>query len=234
MTQKHKKWVAGGGIALFFLLSGLVFWFAGKPLVQFVSEPERFRAWVDERGLGGRAAFVGMVILHIIVAVIPGEPLEIAAGYAFGFWEGTALCLLGMTIGGALVFGFVRRFGVKAVDIFIPREKLERLRFLQNKKRVYTFLIIAFLLPGTPKDVLCYAAGLTDIRFSHWLWIASVCRLPSLVTSTMGGDALGTGELIQAAVVFAVTVGVSLLGLWIYRQFMERKKQGKNDAQSGA
>ena len=75
MTQKHKKWVAGGGIALFFLLSGLVFWFAGKPLVQFVSEPERFRAWVDERGFGGRAAFVGMVILQIIVAVIPGEPL---------------------------------------------------------------------------------------------------------------------------------------------------------------
>ena len=114
--------------------------------------------------------------------------------------------------------------------------------WLEEQSALYKFfyylgpylLIIAFLLPGTPKDVLCYAAGLTDIRFSHWLWIASVCRLPSLVTSTMGGDALGTGELIQAAVVFAVTVGISLLGLWIYRQFMERKKQGKNDAQSGA
>ena len=225
MTEKHKKIIAGGGIILFLLLSGLVFWFAGKPLLQFVSEPEQFRIWVDERGIWGRLAFVGMVILQIFVAVIPGEPLEIAAGYAFGFWEGTFLCLLGMTIGGALVFGFVRRFGIRAVEVFIPREKIENLKFLQNKKRVYIFVILAFLLPGPPKDVLCYAAGLTKIQFSHWLWITSLCRLPSLVTSILGGNALGTGELVQAIVIFTVTVGVSLLGLWVYKRFMERRKK---------
>lgn len=225
MTKKQKKWIAGGGIVLFVLLSGLVFWFAGKPLVRFVSEPEQFRLWVDARGWWGRLAFVGMVLLQVLVAVIPGEPLEIAAGYAFGFWEGTLLCLAGMTIGGALVFGFVRRFGTKALEIFFSREKISNLKFLKNNRRVYLAVILAFLLPGTPKDILSYAAGLTKIRFRHWLWITSLCRLPSLVTSTLGGNALGTESWIQAVVIFAVTVTLSLLGLWAYRRFVERKKQ---------
>ena len=224
MTEKQKKFIAGMGIALFLLLSGLVFWFAGKPLVRFVSEPEQFRLWVEERGWWGRAAFVGMVLLQVIVAVIPGEPLEIAAGYAFGFWEGTLLCLVGMTIGGALVFGFVRRFGVRALEVFFSKEKIENIKFLQNNRRVYLIVILAFLLPGTPKDVLSYAAGLTKIRFKHWLWITSVCRLPSLVTSTLGGNALGTESWVQAVVIFAATVGVSLIGLWVYKRYMERKE----------
>jgi len=223
MTEKQKKWIAGGGIALFLLLSGLVFWFAGKPMVRFVSEPEQFRLWVEERGWWGRLAFVGMVLLQVLVAVIPGEPLEIAAGYAFGFLEGTLLCLVGMTIGGALVFGFVRRFGVRALEVFFSGEKIENIKFLQNNRRVYLIVIAAFLLPGTPKDLLSYAAGLTKIRFRHWLWITSLCRLPSLVTSTLGGNALGTERWVQAALIFAATVVVSLLGLWVYKRFMERR-----------
>ena len=225
LTQTHKKWIAGSAIALFLLLSGLVFWFAGKPLVQFVSEPERFQSWVDTHGIWGRLAFLGMVILQIFVAVIPGEPLEIAAGYAFGFWEGTFLCILGMTIGSTLVFWFVRRFGIRAVEVFLPREKIESLHFLQNSRRVTLFIILAFLLPGTPKDVLSYCAGLTQVKLSHWLLITSTCRLPSVVTSTIGGDALGEGELIQAALVFAITIGISLAGFWLYRKLRSREEE---------
>jgi len=225
VTLQQKKWIAGTGIALFGLLSGLVFWFAGKPLIQFVSQPEQFQMWVDTHGIWGHLAFLGMVILQIFVAVIPGEPLEIAAGYAFGFWEGTLLCILGMTLGGTLVFWFVRRFGIRAVEVFIPREKIESLKFLQDSRRVTFFVTLAFLLPGTPKDVLSYCAGLTPVKFTHWLLITSICRLPSVVTSTIGGDALGEGELLQAAVIFFSTVGVSLFGLHLYRKLRQKEAQ---------
>ena len=105
MSKKQKKWLAGSGIALFLLLSALIFFFAGKPLIQFVQEPERFRAWVDEQGPMAVIAYLGMQILQIVVAIIPGEPLEIAAGYAFGAWEGTLLCLAGAFLDA--VFGWV-------------------------------------------------------------------------------------------------------------------------------
>ena len=68
----------------------------GKPLIQKLQDPESFRSWVDGHHLWGRLAFIGMTILQVVVAIIPGEPMEIGAGYAFGAWEGMFLCLIGV------------------------------------------------------------------------------------------------------------------------------------------
>lgn len=225
MTEKQKKRIAAVGIAAFVLLSAAVCWFAGGPLIRFVSEPERFRAWVDAYGIWSRLAFVGMVVLQVFVAFIPGEPLEIAAGYAFGAVEGTLLCTAGMTLGGLLVFWFVRRFGVRAVEAFLPREKIESLRFLRSSRRVSGFVALVFLLPGTPKDVLSYCVGLTRIKLRQWLMITSLCRIPSVVTSTIGGDALGSGRLPAAAGIFAATICISLAGLHLYKRLCRVKEE---------
>ncbi len=216
LTDREKKWLAGSGIALFLLLSALVCWFAGRPLIRFAREPELFRLWVDQQGVWAPALFVGMVILQIIVAVIPGEPLEIAAGYAFGAWEGTLLCMLGAFLGSVLVFLLVRRFGARAVEVFFPLEKLQSLRFLQNERRLTIWVFFIFLLPGTPKDVLCYFVGLTRLPLRSWLVISAVARIPSIVTSTIGGNALGMGDYAFAALVFAATLAVSGAGLLAY------------------
>ncbi len=213
------------GIGIFVLLSAAVAWLIGKPLLQFVSEPEKFRQWVDSHGLLGPLAFLGMMLLQVFVAVIPGEPLEIGAGYAFGAVEGTILCILGAAIGSTLVFLFVRRFGVRAVEVFISREKIQSLRFLQNTRRVHFFLLVAFLLPGTPKDVLCYVAGLTTLKLGPFILISSICRLPSIVTSTIGGSALGSGQWGMAAIVFAATLVISAIGLWIYKRILRLREE---------
>ena len=213
------------GIGIFILLSAAVAWLIGKPLLQFVSEPEKFRQWVDSHGLLGPLAFLGMMLLQVFVAVIPGEPLEIGAGYAFGAVEGTILCILGAAIGSTLVFLFVRRFGVRAVEVFISREKIQSLRFLQNTRRVHLFLLVAFLLPGTPKDVLCYVAGLTTLKLGPFILISSICRLPSIVTSTIGGSALGSGQWGMAAIVFAATLVISAIGLWIYKRILRLREE---------
>lgn len=213
------------GIGIFVLLSAAVAWLIGKPLLQFVSEPEKFRQWVDSHGLLGPLAFLGMMVLQVFVAVIPGEPLEIGAGYAFGAVEGTILCILGAAIGSTLVFLFVRRFGVRAVEVFISREKIHSLRFLQNTRRVHLFLLVAFLLPGTPKDVLCYVAGLTTLKLGPFILISSICRLPSIVTSTIGGSALGSGQWGMAAIVFAATLVISAIGLWIYKRILRLREE---------
>lgn len=216
---------AAVGIGIFVLLSAAVAWLIGKPLLQFVSEPEKFRQWVDSHGLLGPLAFLGMMLLQVFVAVIPGEPLEIGAGYAFGAVEGTILCILGAAIGSTLVFLFVRRFGVRAVEVFISREKIQSLRFLQNTRRVHFFLLVAFLLPGTPKDVLCYVAGLTTLKLGPFILISSICRLPSIVTSTIGGSALGSGQWGMAAIVFAATLVISAIGLWIYKRILRLREE---------
>lgn len=225
LTEKQKKWIAGTGIFLFLLLSALVFFFAGKPLIQFVQEPERFRAWVDGQGVWARVAFLGMLILQIIVAAIPGEPLEIAAGYAFGALEGTLLCLLGAFAGRLAVFLLVRRFGTRAVEVFFPLEKLNTLAVLQNKRRLTLWVFFLFFLPGTPKDLLCYVVGLTDLPLKNWLLICAVAPFPSIVTSTIGGDALGMGNYSFALLVFVITMVISGGGLLVYRAICQARER---------
>ena len=228
LTDRQKKWIAGSGLALFFLLSALVCWFAGRPLIHFAQEPERFRQWVDQQGPLAPLLFTGMVILQVIVAVIPGEPLEIAAGYAFGAVEGTILCVLGTFLGGILVFLLVRRFGLRAVEISFSPEKLQRLRFLHNERRLARWVFLIFFLPGTPKDVMCYFVGLTSMPLRTWALISAVARLPSIITSTVGGNALGMGEYTFAIIVFAATLVLSGIGLLLYRAVCSARERRKS------
>lgn len=221
-TLRQRRMISAAVLMLLALAAAWAFWRVGKPILKLVAEPAAFREWVEARGFAGMLAYAGMVILQVMVALIPGEPLEIAAGYAFGALEGTLVCLAAATLGSLVVFGLVRRFGVKLVEVFYPREKLRSLRFLQSSRRRDFLFAVVFMLPGTPKDLLCYFAGLTDIKFGTWLLICSVGRIPSVLTSTIGGNALGTKSYLFAVIVFVATLAVSAVGVLIYRQIQKR------------
>lgn len=224
-SEKQKKLLSGGAIAVFLLLGAALAWFVGRPLIRFAREPEVFRAWVADHGPLGMAAYTGMVFLQVLVAIIPGEPLEIAGGYAFGAVWGTVLCLLGAFLGSVAVFAVVRKWGVPLVEVFFSQDKLDKLSFLKTSPRRAALLWLVFTVPGTPKDLLCYFAGLTDLRWSSWLLIASVGRLPSIITSTVGGNALGLQNYQFAAITFAATTVIAGVGLVIYRQICRRHKR---------
>ena len=216
-TLKQKRILGIAAIILLIIFCGVVSWFIGRPMIQFVSEPEKFRIWVEESGFFGKIAFIGMVMFQVVLALIPGEPLEIGAGYAFGAIEGTLLTVIGITLGSFIVFFLVRKFGMKLVEIFFSREKISSLKFLQKSKKRDIIIFLVFFLPGTPKDLLTYFAGLTDIKPIHFLWLSSVARLPSVITSTLGGDALGTEKYVKAIVVFGITLIISGIGWLIYK-----------------
>ena len=225
LTERQQRWLAGLSFAAFLLLSLLAAWVIGRPMIRLARTPELFRAWVDSHGLWGRLLFVGMVVLQVVIAIIPGEPLEIGAGYAFGFWEGTLLCVLGITIGSVLVFALVRRFGVRLVEVFFPKNKIRSLRFLRDNRRRDLLIFLVMFIPGTPKDLLSYFVGLTEIRFSRWVWIAMLARIPSIVTSTAGGAAVGERQYLFAAAVFGATLAVSGAGVWVYRRLCRRRQE---------
>ena len=173
-----------------------------------------------------------MVFFQVLFAVIPGEPLEIAGGYAFGALWGTIYCLLAATLGSLLVFVLVRRFGTRLVEVFFSLEKLQKVRFLQSASRRNVLFLVVFMIPGTPKDLLCYFAGLTDIKLPVFLLVASLGRLPSVITSTIGGDALGTQNYAFAVVVFLVTFLISVGGLLCYQRICTWHARRKEDQQA--
>ncbi|MBQ8147196.1 MAG: TVP38/TMEM64 family protein [Lachnospiraceae bacterium] len=212
-------------IVLFLAVLVVVFIKVGKPLVAFVTDSEQLRAWVDDNWLWSRLAYIGIVMLQIFVAVIPGEPFEIAAGYAFGAVEGTIICLIGSALGGTLVFLLVRKFGVKLVEVFISVEKMNSLKFLQDSKKRDVLIFLLFFIPGTPKDALTYFAGLTKMELKNWIIITTVAKFPAIVTSTVGGNAIGGQNYMFAIIVFAITFILSAVGMVFYNQFTKRKQE---------
>ncbi len=223
MTEKHRKIVWFIAILVFVAFIAAATVFLGGPLIEFAEDPNGFRAWVDSAGIWGRVVFVGMVVLQVLVAFIPGEPIELAAGYAFGFWEGSLLTLAGFLIGSWLVFALVRKFGSKLVEVFFSREKMDEIKFLKNPKKTKVISFILMVIPGTPKDMLSYFAGLTHLTVGEWLTIVAIGRIPSLITSTITGAAAGEQNYLVTAISLAVTLIISVAGIIYYRQICKQE-----------
>ena len=214
-TAKQKVQIVLTILAVLFLF--VVGYFIGKPMVALVSDPGEFQVWVERQGILGVLAFIGMVIFQVFAAIIPGGPFQIGAGYAFGVWKGSLICDFATTLASVVIFLLVRRFGVSFIELFIDKEKLESIKFLKDNEKVEGILFLLFLIPGTPKDLLSYFAGLTRIKLSHWISICGVGRFPAIFLSCISGSALSTAQYELAIVAMVVIIVCSVGGLLIYR-----------------
>ena len=217
-ATRGQKIAAIVSIAVFVVILVLLTIFVGGPIVKTIGDPAAFRAWIDARGFWGKLIFIGLLILQVVIAFIPGEPFELAAGYAFGAVWGTVLVFIGLALGTTIVFLFVRKIGVKAVEVFFPREKINSLKYLRDEKTLSAAAFVLFLIPGTPKDLLTYIAGLTKIRLLPWIVLTSIARIPSIVTSTISGNALGVQNYTLAIIVYSATALVSGICLFFYQR----------------
>ncbi len=193
---------------------------------------EELRAFVSSMGVLGWAVMLGLQVLQIVVAVIPGEPVEILMGALYGAWGGFLTCELGVLIGSCGVFYAVRALGTPLVRAVFGEEKLRSFAFLQNTQKLEALTFLLFFIPGTPKDVLTYVAGLTPIRPLRFLGIALFARIPSILSSTWGGSSLAEGDWVKSLLIFAVVGSVSLIGIWAHKKLMERihRKEGPTEA----
>ena len=195
---------------------------------EYLTDTERVRGFIERHYVIGTLIMIGLCAVQVIVALVPGELVEIAAGYAFGAWGGMLVCLIGATIGSIFVLLLVRKFGRKFVYTFYPKEKMDSIKWLKNKRRRNSLTFILFLIPGTPKDLLTYAIGLTDMSIPTYMLLTTAARFPSLITSTMGGSAVGEQNYLSAGIIFAITAAISIAGLIVYN-IIDKKHQAAED-----
>ena len=219
---RNRKWLAGLSLGIVLLLAALVTLFVWQWLDSF--SREAFRSYIQSFGVMGWLVLLVLQFLQVFIALIPGELVESAAGYAFGPIAGTLLCYAGVAMASCLVFALTRRFGVKLVEVFISREKIKEQRFINTDRKRNLFIFLVFFIPGTPKDLLTYFVGLTDIKLSRFLLISLVARIPSVASSTFGGHLLGEGRYWGAVILYGITGILSLGGLAIYNALVRRKQ----------
>lgn len=199
-------------------VTALLCWEYLPGLLTWLADARAVRAFVSDHAFVSRLAMLGINIVQVLLAFLPGEPVELASGYAFGFWEGTALCLVASGLATSAIYWATRRWGWKLVGLFFDRSLFDRFSWLKSAKRLELIMLIVFLIPGTPKDFLTYFAGLTNMRFLPVVLIATFGRIPSIVTSTIAASAVGSGNWPLVACTLVASAFLLAVGGLMYRR----------------
>lgn len=228
------KWIAVISAAAVLGVCGGLIWLLW-PWRGAITDPvqrQEFQVWLSSLGIRGWFIFMALQIIQIVIAVIPGEPVELLAGILYGGWGGLASCLAGVWLGEAAVFYLVRRFGYPLVSSFFSEDKLKSLPIFKNPSRLEQLVFILFLIPGTPKDILTYAAGLTDINPTRFLVLSTFARIPSIITSVFVGANIRKGNWLVSVLLFAVAGLLGLFGIWIHKKLFGGKNSSSINEKS--
>lgn len=227
MPEKQQKRIWIILIAMILIVMLAVSICVAIPMLRLAEDPSAFKAWVDGYGVWGKAIFVGLLMMQVVVAFVPGGPFELVAGYAYGILEGSLLCMASFILGSALVFALVRKFGLRIVEMFVSRKEVKELEFLKNPRKTRALAFILMVIPGSPKDALNYVAGLTNLKLFEWLGIVFVGRIPALVSTVISGAAAGEKNMILSAAVLALTALVSGIGVLYYRHICRQEQKNE-------
>lgn len=184
------------------------------PVIKNLSTTEgqiEFKEKVDNSGILGLLSLFGLQVAQIFLIIMPGEPIEILAGMCYGGFWGTAFIMISAGIISTIIFLLVKKFGKKFVCEFCDEEKVNKIennKLFQNPKKIELIMFILFLIPGTPKDLLVYVAGLLPIKPIRFIIISTFARFPSVITSTLAGENIAVGEWKMGAILYG---GIFLL-----------------------
>jgi uncharacterized membrane protein YdjX (TVP38/TMEM64 family) len=174
---------------------------------------EAIRAWIGVRGLWGPAAYIGLQIIQVVIFMIPGELVQVAGGYVFGFWLGSLYTLIGIALGSLVNFYAGRLLGRPFVESLFPREKIEEVERVTGSGKGAAGFFLLFVIPGIPKDVLCYVAGVSKLRLIAFLAVSMTGRLPGILGSSYMGSAAYSGAYRGAIIVLVAASLLFVLGL---------------------
>jgi uncharacterized membrane protein YdjX (TVP38/TMEM64 family) len=221
------------GAAVVSGLLALLAWFAGPHLPQPVRdffqellqedfETRRYalKTWFESFGAVAAWVFLGVQFLQVVVAPIPGQFTGMLGGFVFGFWRGLALNVLGNAAGSLAAMLLTRFFGERVMRPFVPHRLQERFDRVIHEGGLANFFML-YLLPGTPKDAICFMAGLT--RFPVWklILVNSLGRLPGLVVLTFTGAA-ADADLTTVKLVFGLALLLALVA-WLFDEEIKER-----------
>lgn len=206
--------------ATLLVLSGLWVAVRSSNLLTFFEDSQRMLTWVRDRGPWAALAIIVLQIGQVLLAPIPGQIVNVAAGYLFGTLLGTFYSLLGTATGSWIAFAMARAYGRPLVERLVPGQTLAWLDAGAQRRGLFFFALV-FLLPFLPDDLACFAAGLTRIPIPALMAVAVTARIPGiLVSSWLGANAEGLSTTHWAVL---ITASALLAGLFL--RYGERLQQ---------
>jgi len=200
-----------GGLALVLYETGLIRLFCSK---------QRLLHFLQSLGPWGFAGLIVLQALQVILAPIPGEVTGLWGGFVYGPLLGTLLSTIGLTIGSYVAFALARFFGRPLVKKFVPEPALKRFDYLLHQKGAFLAFLL-FLIPGIPKDYLCYILGLGQLSTLEFMAIGGAGRLFGTILLSFGGNFIRLDQYGNFFILLGVAV-IVVLATIAYKDRLER------------
>jgi uncharacterized membrane protein YdjX (TVP38/TMEM64 family) len=213
----------------------IVVW--GRDLWNLVTSGSRLREWITSWGPWAPLVFAGIMALQTVVFVVPGEPVQFAAGYLFGAWWGVALAVAGSAVGATVCFFVARLLGKPFVAAIVPKERMAATERLLGSPSARSIFFLLYLIPGIPKDVLGYVAGISPLTYVFFITVSTLGRLPGLVGSAIIGGAAASRKWVVVGILSGVAVALFAAGLLLrprVQAWLERKAARGTPDEPGA
>lgn len=189
-------------------------------LVSFFLNKEKMNHFLNSLG---PLSFIGFILLQasqVVLFPIPGEVTGFIGGFLYGPLFGIILSTIGLTIGSWIAFSLSRFFGRPFVEKFIKKETKERYNYLLHHKGAFLVFLL-FLMPGFPKDSLCYILGLGHLSTKEFLIISTVGRFMGTVLLTLGGDYIHHHQYYRFSILLGIAIVILFFSL-VYRDKIEK------------
>ena len=204
-------------IVIVIVTSAIIYLF---PVVKNLSTTEgqlQFKEKISSLGFLGLAALFGLQLSQIFLIIIPGEPIEVLAGACYGGFGGFLFIEISAILISAMIILLVRKLGKNFIYNFYSQSKIEKLeknKILRNPKNIELIMLILFLIPGTPKDLLVYIAALLPIKPFRFILISNIARIPSVISSTYAGANILKGNWNISILIYLITF--ILIGIFVF------------------
>lgn len=219
MSKTTKIWLKL--LSLFLIVFGLTFLVYKTGLIHFFLDRERLLAFLDSLGPLGFAGFIVLQAAQVVVAPIPGEVTGILGGFLYGPALGVVLSTIGLTLGSYIAFALSRLFGRPFVEKFVDKKTMKRFDYLLHHKGAFMIFML-FLIPGLPKDYLCYILGLGHLTTIEFLVIGGTGRLFGTILLTLGGTYIRHHQYSKFFILAGIAIAVVFLAM-VYKNKLERQ-----------
>lgn len=200
------------------------------PLITSIFSDSGREQMVDEiqnAGPVGVLILLGFEIVQVVVAVIPGEVVQLVAGMLYGPWLGALIILVGCILSTWLIYEVVHRLGEPFVEEVVSTEHLQRFRDFESSGKLSSLVFILFLIPGLPKDTFTYLVPLTSMKLREYLLLTTVARSPGVLMSTFAASGLVNGKIWQSALMLCIVGVVALVAILKRDKIFDLLHRGK-------
>ena len=211
------------GLIAFFALC-VVIVVAMVPLFKGIFSPDGVDTVIErirDKGAFGVVILLALQFIQVVVAFIPGEVTQMAAGMLYGPLWGSLLILFGCAISSAFVYLIVHKLGAPFVKDMVPEKFLKKFEDFERTGRLNIIVFILFLIPGLPKDTFTYLVPLTDMKVKPFVIITTIARTPGVVLSAYAADGLIDGNIWTSAIIFGVLIVLAIFALIFSNRIMD-------------